>query len=403
MINKNALPQRTRIAITLGLTTLFSTAAFADTTPMPSGMKFNPAAVQKALAARQALQSGPKSKNSAGGLTRPSEIFVNPYRAYPPSCLNDGLPGFGTAGLPYPSDPDYQQFTVDLPVYDSSTGQYDLTETDQITIWRVPCSNGVSATLLEVDRPTSQDGSFSSYPIFPNISQIQGGTQAYARLPSDPNTVFSDIPAGSNFIYSNVFVLDYYNPTVSLSPTQIDYNQAFTLRVDTLVLDNSGNDIIVTADMPAYNPANFNNYPSITNPMEISGYMSTNWSSSTQGGEGIVMQVYDSRDSATRSIAFAWFTYDDLHLPFWLFGQTSAFPIGANQATAQVAYYTGGAFAGSSSSVPPTVWGTAAFTFPDCNDMTVVYSGDASAVNGPTGSGTKKFVRVANVNGLVCN
>jgi hypothetical protein len=34
--------------------------------------------------------------------------------------------------------------------------------------------------------------------------------------------------------------------------------------------------------------------------------------------------------------------------------------------------------------------------------MTIQYTGDAGT-NGPTGSGTKQFQRVANVNGIVCD
>jgi hypothetical protein len=130
--------------------------------------------------------------------------------------------------------------------------------------------------------------------------------------------------------------------------------------------------------------------------------MSTNWSSSTQGGEGIVMQVYEFT-ATTHALAFAWFTYDDLGLPFWLFGQAS-FNTGATSVTAQTAYFKGGSFAPPtvSPAVPATIWGNVTFTFPDCGHMKIVYSGDASAVNGPTGNGTATYVRIADVNGLVC-
>jgi len=136
--------------------------------------------------------------------------------------------------------------------------------------------------------------------------------------------------------------------------------------------------------------------------MEISGYMSTNWSSTTQSAEGIVMQIYDDADQATRSMAFAWFTYDNQGFPFWLFGQ-AVFNIGATSATAQTAYFKGGTFAPPTASpgVLQTIWGNVTFTFPDCGHMKLVYNGDAGA-GGPTGSGTTTYVRIADVNGLVC-
>ena len=172
----------------------------------------------------------------------------------------------------------------------------------------------------------------------------------------------------------------------------IDYNQAFTLNVNNLA---SGGAPLVL-QVPAYVP------PTTPALMEISGYMSTNWTSQTQSGEGIVMQVYDA-DHATRELAFAWFTYDNLGAPFWLYGEGSL-PIGATSVTAQTAYFKGGTFApaAGSAAVPPTIWGTVTFTFPDCGHMNIVYNGDASAVHGPKGNSSAIYARVADVNGLVC-
>ena len=148
--------------------------------------------------------------------------------------------------------------------------------------------------------------------------------------------------------------------------------------------------------IPAYVP------PATPALMEISGYMSTNLTSQTQSGEGIVMQVYEVNPT-TRELAFAWFTYDDLGAPFWLYGEGSL-PIGATSVTAQTAYFKGGTFApaAGSTSVPPTIWGTVTFTFPDCGHMHIAYNGDASAVHGPKGNSTAIYARVADVNGLVC-
>jgi hypothetical protein len=43
------------------------------------------------------------------------------------------------------------------------------------------------------------------------------------------------------------------------------------------------------------------------------------------------------------------------------------------------------------------------FSFPDCADLTFSYHSTTTALpNGPTGSGTRLWQRLADVNGLVC-
>ncbi len=381
------------------LGSVFSAAAFAADSGQ-TGAKFSPAAVQKALAARQPLLAATRQAKTAtgAGTAIPKEAFANPYLAYPPSCLNDGVP-YGE----FSNDPNAQSIQVTLYDYDSTTGGYDP-ENVNVTVWRVPCSGGVSATLLEIDRSTSANGDTSEFPVFPNISITQNSTTYYPRLPQDPNTVFSDTEPTSPLIYSSAYVFEFYNPVASLSASGADYNQAFTLNINTLATDSNNNYIIDTVNVPAYSPASFNNYPSAANPMEISGYMSTNWSNPNQSGEGMVLQVYDNGDNATRTLSFEWFTYDDQGLPFWLYGQQS-FPIGATTVTAPTIYLQGGTFAPSSPSpaVGNKTWGNVTFTFPDCGDMNITYSGNASAVNGPVASGgSATYQRVSDVNGLVC-
>jgi hypothetical protein len=115
------------------------------------------------------------------------------------------------------------------------------------------------------------------------------------------------------------------------------------------------------------------------------------------------LQVYDDGDKATRTLSFAWFTYDDSGLPFWLFG-SGTFNIGATSVTATTVYLDGGKFAPSTlqPAVPHPSWGTVTFSFPDCGHMNIAYNGDASAVNGPKGNSTATYLRVADVNSLVC-
>jgi hypothetical protein len=319
------------------------------------------------------------------------EIYANPYRAYPASCLNDGLPLGKSA-----ADPNAQTLPVTLYTYNSNLSGY-VTEADTAIVWRVPCSGGTAATLLEIDRPTASNGSTTIYPVLPQIYLYEAATGAtavvYPRLALEPNTLFEDVAESSPIYSSSVYVLELYNPTNALANPLTNYNEAFALY---LASQAGGTAAII--NVPAYVP------PPVPPNMEITGYMSTNWSNPSQSGEGMVTQVYDNGDKATRTLAFAWFTYDSTskHLPFWLYGQAS-FPIGTSQVTAQTVYFSGGTFAGTlASGVPNTPWGSVTVSFSDCGHMNITYTGDASSVQGPTGSGTASFVRVADVNGLVC-
>jgi hypothetical protein len=392
MLKQNVFSSCAGTVAALMLGTVFSTTLFAaDSTQRGAASKIDPAALHKALAARQAFMAAHRIPKSLGAT--PKEQFANPSPAYPPSCLNNGLLPNGTPGLAYGADTDSAPFQVTLPTFNNAT------EIDTFTVWRVPCSGGVSATLLEMDRPNS--ASTTDFPMFPNISVIQNSNQIFPRLPQDPDTLFSDTELTSPIFYSSIYVFENYDPSASLSNSDGDYNQTFTLNVDTLLQSSNGTEIVVAVDIPAYNAAIFNGYPSASNPMEISGYMSTNWSSKTEGAEGIVMQVYDNGDHLTRTLAFAWFTYDDLGLPFWLYGQASL-NIGATTVTATTVYFKGGTFAGNGGGGALKAWGTVNFKFPDCGHMNIVYNGDASADNGPKGNSSAQFSRVADVNGLVC-
>jgi hypothetical protein len=324
----------------------------------------------------------------------PAEAFANAARAYPPSCLVDGLP-LGKSNL----DANAKTVPITLQLYDTTTGGYG-SEADSVTIWRVPCSGGAAATLIEIDRPAASNGNTAQYPIFPDIyitSAATGTTRIYPRLAPEPNTRFADRSLqfsqdGFTFFYSNtVNVFEHFDPANVRSNPAADYNQAFTLNLDNLV----GGGLPLVINVPAYVP------PTTPAAMEISGYMSTNWSSQTEGAEGIVLQVYDNGDKATRTLAFAWFTYNDSGLPFWLYGQASL-NIGDTSVTAQTVYFKGGTFAGTSGAGAQQPWGSVTFTFPDCGHMNIAYNGDASADHGPKGNSTAVFTRVADVNGLVC-
>ena len=232
--------------------------------------------------------------------------------------------------------------------------------------------------------------------VFPTIyitATDTSTTNIFPRLAREPNTVFEDTFVTSAMYSNSVYVFEYYDPSNADSANSMDYNTAFTLKVDNGAA--GGNPLVL--DIPAYVPAT-------TPALPISGYLSTNWSNPLQSGEGMVLQVYDNGDKATRTLSFAWFTYDDQNTPFWLYGQ-AAFNIGATTVTAQTVYLTGGTFAYSGNvvfPVPTTPWGSVTFTFPDCGHMNIAYDGDASAVHGPTGNSTAQFTRVADVANLGC-
>lgn len=378
----HCLTRRASVATLAVVCAGFSLAAAAATSSVPT---FDFAA---AHAARSQAQANLSAGRAASAGTQPAEAFANVVRAYPPSCLEAPL-ALGLYGL-NPGNALQTQITLyGDPLGD--TAEKAFSETDTVTVFRVDCSGGKSAALIEIDRPTGFDA--THYPIFPQVNINQGSVQNYpVRLLNDPNTFLATTFAFSPLFNSEVYVLENY---YSSSTPQFDYDAAFSLTVDNL--NTADPNRISVFNLPQYVA------PSNPAPLPISGYMSTNWTSSTQGGEGIVMQVYDDHDSATRTLAFAWFTYDDNGLPFWLFGEADAFAIGTRQVTATTAYFTGGTFAGNlPAGVPHTIWGTVTFSFPDCGHMHVTYNGDASAVHGPTGSGSATFLRVADVNGLVC-
>ena len=101
--------------------------------------------------------------------------FANPIRSYPPSCLADNLPQFASG-----SDPNAQQLQLITPIFDPVTNKYDLT--DLYTVWRVPCSGGFSAVLLEIDRPSGSQNNGSVYPIFPSSVRVQRQRLTYPKV-----------------------------------------------------------------------------------------------------------------------------------------------------------------------------------------------------------------------------
>lgn len=384
-----------RAAAAFVLSACAATAAFGPAAVAAAGIVRDPVAVEQARAAMQAAVSA--SRAAAGARSVPgkngvNDVFANPYRAYPASCLSDGLP-FGIFQQSQ-SDPQPQRQQLTLPgdPLSNSTAEQNYSETVTISVWRVPCSpdsNGVgqSATVIEIDRPCGACDQEARYPTFPLVLATQGNTSNFAiRLTADQNTWFSTSYVNEPIYSSNIWVLENY----FLNAVQFDYNQAFALS-----LDNT-----ITFNLPAYNPAQ---YAGTSQSLPISGYMTSNWYSPGHGGEGMLTQIFDNGDQQTRTFTAAWYTFDVHGLPFWLYAQGS-FTIGDRSTGAVDTYYpTGGAFAGTGGSATFVKWGTVMFSFPDCDHMVFTFNGNADAVQGPTGSGQRTWLRIANVNSLVCD
>ncbi|HEY2395051.1 MAG TPA: hypothetical protein VGH81_03585 [Rudaea sp.] len=358
-------------------------------------------AVRAQAAGAQAAVRASRVATSGSGAP-PAEYFANVFRAYPASCVNSPMP-LGA----YTSDSHRFQATVNLigDPYNGSAAEANYTEPVTITLWRVVCSNGFdssnnivyqSAVLLEFDRSASEGS--TPYPTTPGISVAQNGNALNVRYADDPNTFFSAVYPVTPLFNSDVYVLENFFDSQT---TQFNYNQAFTLTIDNFNLDDSNR--ITTWSVPAYNHAN---YADSALALPISGYMTSNWFDPNHGGEGILTQIFDNNDGATRTFTAAWYTFDQNGLPFWLYTQGTINIGDRTTGNVDTYYPTGGCFAGvGCSSAGFTKWGTVNFSFPDCAHMVFTFNGSpsANAPKGPTGNGTRSWLRIANVNSIVCD
>lgn len=346
--------------------------------------------VEAAQQARFEVNSAMQASASAVAPgAQPAEIFVNPYRAYPPSCLNAPL----GSGL-WQNDPNVQQKTMTLSgdPLSADANERNYTEAVTVSLFRQACPGGKSAMLLEIDRATG--ASTTLYPVYPGVRVTQGTKQNVAvRTAADPNTFLSHTDAQMPLTNSGTFVFEAFYPDANA----VDYNQALTITLDNFIASSATR--YTTFTLAAYNASQ---YPTAALPLPINGYMSSTYTNPNQNGEGMFVQVYDNKDSATRTLSFGWFTYGDSGQPVWLYGDTTL-PIGTRLITVPVLYLTGGSFAGSlAAGVPSKSWGFATFTFPDCGHVTVNYNGDALSSHGPKGQGSVTFNRLADINGLAC-
>jgi hypothetical protein len=397
----------TRVTLALAAVALASTVSAADapSAPTSAGVAAHRAAVVK----KQALvaQAAANAKAAAGVAAVQSTIggprIANPYRAYPPSCASYPLPDT-------PSGGDIQSVTV--PLYTrNEAGVADTPENATITIWRVACSSsgfetpynfdggGNAMLLMRIDRSSNSLSVVPTMPLLTSGQATSGGTaSAYVRAAQDPNTVASELPYDSSiFATSSVYVLENYDSPNTLGLTYFDYD--FNLTIDPVLDANCTG--CTTISVRGYQPDN--SYPAAFQDLPIDGFMSSAWYDPAHSGEGIMVQVYNNPGDATRTLFAAWYTYDANGIPFWLAAQGTA-AVGSNAfSNVPVYYYTGGGFAGNFNSVTQHVWGTMNFYFPDCSHMDFDFNGAASDIaGGPTGQGSRSFLKVADINGLNC-
>lgn len=375
-------------------------AGFAQAAGSVMTAQADMAKAQQVRAQMQAQVAGSKSAALKSGVAgaKPggptaAELYANPDRAYPPSCLSSPIP----LGL-WQNDPNALLGLVKL-IGDPYAGGSEATyqETVKVYVFRVACTSGLSATLMEIDRPSSMEGNTNLYPTLPAVSVAQGSNNIYVRLANDPNTFLSTTYALNPLVNSDVFVLEnFYGGSM-----QLDYGNALTLTVDTL--NSADPNRLTNFALATYNPAQ---YPAASQPLPISGYMTGNWYDKTHSGEGIQVEVGELQASGStfpRYITIAWYTFDSTGVPYWLFG-TGFFNAGDKTATVDLGYSSGGSFAGSgSSATPPVLWGTFNVQFADCNTMQFSYQSTAGLPAGvPTGSGSKTWTRLTQMNGLTC-
>ena len=160
----------------------------------------------------------------------------------------------------------------------------------------------------------------TQFPTFPYLTSTQGSNTNLVRAAMEPNTVVSDGPFDAPVYVSTTYVLENY-PYTGTGYTFFDL--AHNLIIDPVIGGFGTN--AVTAPIGDYTTTSTQNLP-------IDGYMSSAYYLPGHGGEGLVIDIYDNGDNATRTIFAAWYTYDTVGLPFWLVAQGSM-PLNTNNLT----------------------------------------------------------------------
>lgn len=380
----------------------------AETAQVPSGAAQAHASAGLARMKQMAkMAQTPRGEQAAGidavnSTTQSGPRLANPYRAYPPSCLADPLPS--AASQPATS--------FQMPLYTrDSNGNAQTPETVTVTIWRLACSSSGNLTpyntdhgsnaalLMRIDRDSSVNGHTDVFPTFPSLTSNQGTTTGnLVRAAMEPNTVVSDGPYDAPIYVSTTYVLENY-PYSGFGITLFNYD--FTFLIDPVIDASCTGCQSININGYAPTPST---YPAAFQPLLIDGYMSSVYYDPAHSGEGFVLEIFDNPGNTSRTVFAAWYTYDPLGLPFWIIGQ-GVVNIGQNVMTSQpVYYYTGGGFAGDfGAGVDSHTWGTITMSWANCSTVNFTYNGATdSTVNGPSGTGSRTWTRITDINGLNC-
>ncbi|HET7845736.1 MAG TPA: hypothetical protein VFL14_16395 [Xanthomonadales bacterium] len=298
----------------------------------------------------------------------PTLAATNPNRAYPPSCLEFPLAATPTG----PS-----QFT-DFTAIGATTG---ATEPARAIFWRAPCSGGNGAFLVTIQRLAPRDPAIQLPQAF--VSNDGGIGEIAVRLVVEPNTFAESHVLQSST--SQTYVVEF-----GATGSRIDLDTAFNLRAF------YGGAVVISGLINAYDPAA---YPEASQPIPIAGRLTGSWYDPAHAGEGIFLEV--GENAGGRFVFFAWFTYDQTGRPYWLVGQASV-PAGARSVTIPTQYYANGGFAGNFATATGAPWGTVTMTFPSCNALTLGFQSGSVPAGIPSGSGTRNWVRLVNIDGYSC-
>lgn len=296
----------------------------------------------------------------------PALAATNPNRVYPPSCLD----------YPLPTSPSGPSQFADFAAIGANTG---ITENVRAIFWRVPCSSGNGAFLVTIQRLAPRDASIQ----LPQFQVSQPGPQIAVRLVIEPNTWAEEHLLQSAAAQTYV---------VEFAPTgaTMDLDLAFNLRGfygSTVVVSGEINDYLASA------------YPESSQPLVIGGRLTGSWFDAAHPGEGIFLEIGESGGSVF--VFYAWFTYDQTGRPYWLVGQASV-PAGARSVSIPTQYYSGGGFAGNFATATGQAWGTVTMSFPSCNALTLQFQSGVVPGDIPSGSGTRAWTRLVNIEGYSC-
>ena len=219
------------------------------------------------------------------------------------------------------------------------------------------------------------------------------------RIAAEPNTVISEAPYDSAILYgTNIYVLENY----PFDAGYTYYNYDFDLLIDP-VLDQACTGCTLF-QIDGYVPTQ-GDYPAAFQNLPIDGYMSSAWFDPAHAGEGVL-----TRNLRQRRRYLAHDLRGLVHLRperHSVLARRAGRAADRRQQRRQRAGATTTRAAVSpaisAASTDSHVWGTMSFSFPDCGHMTFTFNGQTDATtNGPSGSGTRTWVRLADINGLWC-